>query len=182
LQESFVEDAEAVEVLKESQNRVISMAMIHEMLYDSEDLSTINFLSYIQNLIYDLFNSYGVNSSTLKLHLNVDDIHLNIETAVPCGLIISEIVSNALKYAFPEGKKGNLSIEFHGDKNKELELVIADDGVGLPEDMDFKNTDSLGLRLVSSLVGQLDGTINLDRNQGTRFIIKFKELKYRKRV
>jgi PAS domain S-box-containing protein len=194
LQESYVEDDEAVNVLRESQNRVISMAMIHEMLYDSEDLSTINFLGYIENLIYDLLNSYRINSTNVKLHLNIDEIHLNIETAVPCGLIISELVSNSLKYAFPKQsddeldqgniiqKEGNLYVSFHYNNEDQLELVIADDGVGLPEDFDFQKTDTLGLRLVSSLVGQLDGTIEIDLSRGTKFIIKFKELVYKKRI
>ncbi len=182
LQESYVEDDEAVGVLKESQNRVLSMAMIHEMLYDSEDLSTINFHGYIQNLIYDLFNSYGISSSILRLHLNVDEIHLNIETAVPCGLIISELVSNSLKYAFPQGKQGNLSIDFHRNNTDQLELVIADDGIGLPDNIDFEKIDSLGLRLVNSLVDQLDGILELDRSHGSKFIIRFKELIYRKRI
>jgi PAS domain S-box-containing protein len=182
LQESYVDDAEAIGVLQESQNRVLSMAMIHEMLYDSEDLSTINFFGYIQNLVYDLFNTYRIKNSHLTLNLNVDEILLNIETAVPCGLITSELVSNSLKYAFPEEREGNLSIEFHQLLNGKYQLIIEDDGVGLPSDIDFKNTDSLGLRLVSSLVNQLDGTIELDRSQGTKFIILFNELKYKKRI
>lgn len=182
LQESYVDDEEAIDVLQESQNRVLSMAMIHEMLYDSEDLSTINFHGYIQNLVYDLFNSYGVKGNILELNLNVDEIYLNIETAVPCGLIISELVSNCLKYAFPGDESGNLSIDFHLQNYDEFELIIADDGVGLSGNIDFENTDSLGLRLVSSLVNQLDGSIELDRSQGTKFIIKFKELEYRKRI
>lgn len=181
LQESYVEDDEALNVLQESQNRVLSMAMIHEMLYDSKDLSTVNFSSYIQNLVYDLFNSYGINTSNLKLHLKVDEIHLNIETAVPCGLIISELVSNCLKYAFPE-KYGNLNIDFHPRDLDEFELIIEDDGIGLPEDMNYKNTDSLGLKLVNSLVKQLDGSIELDKSHGTKFKIRFKELKYKKRI
>lgn len=182
LQEGYVKDEEAVAVLRESRNRVLSMAMIHEMLYDSLDLSTINFSHYIDNLVYDLFNTYGVKASLLNLKLDVDEIFLNIDTAVPCGLMISEMVSNALKYAFPDGQRGNISIEFHQNDDEVLELVIADDGVGLPNDVDLETTESLGLRLVSSLAHQLDGEIELDRSQGTKFIIKFKELKYRKRV
>lgn len=181
LQESYVKDYEALNVLQESQNRVLSMAMIHEMLYESKDLSTVNFHSYIQNLVYDLFNSYGINTSNVNLHLKVDEIHLNIETAVPSGLIINELVSNCLKYAFPE-KCGNLNIDFHPRDLDEFELIIEDDGIGLPEDMNYKNTDSLGLRLVNSLVEQLDGSIELDKSHGTKFIIRFKELKYKKRI
>jgi PAS domain S-box-containing protein len=182
LQESYVDDKEALGVLQESQNRVLSMSMIHEMLYNSKDLSTINFLDYIQNLVYDLFNSYRLKTEKLELKLEVDEIKLNIETAVPLGLIISELVSNSLKYAFREDKKGILTIDFHMIKEGEYQLIIADDGVGLPEDIDMETTDSLGLRLVSSLVNQLDGTVELDRKHGTKYIIKFRELEYKKRI
>lgn len=182
LQESYVNDPETVEVLKESQNRVLSMAMIHEMLYNSEDLSTINFLEYIQNLVYDLFNSYILKTDKMQLNLQVDDIYLNIETAVPLGLIISELVSNCLKYAFPEDKKGMITIDFHMIKEGEYQLIIEDDGVGLPQDIDMETTESLGLRLVESLVNQLDGTVELQRKQGTKYLIRFRELEYMKRI
>ncbi|OPY29573.1 MAG: putative diguanylate cyclase [Methanobacterium sp. PtaU1.Bin242] len=180
LQENYVEEEEAVNVLRESQNRVLSMAMIHEMLYDSKDLSSIDFHGYIQHLVYDLFNSYGITSGYVKPEIKVGDIFLNIETSVPCGLIISELVSNSLKYAFPKvGGVLSVDLHLHGD---EYELIIADDGVGLPEDLDYTDTESLGLRLVNSLVRQLDGTIKLDRSQGTKFTIKFTELIYKKRI
>lgn len=182
LQATYVEDEEAINVLRESENRVLSMAMIHEMLYDSEDLSTINFQDYIQNLVYDLFNSYGVKNLLLDLNLNVEGKRLNIETAVPCGLIINELVSNSLKYAFPGDRRGVLTIDFHRQQDDEYQLVIADDGVGLPPDFDLEKTYSLGLRLVTSLVKQLEGTMELDRSQGTKYIIQFRELEYRKRI
>lgn len=180
LQKSYVDDEESIDVLKESQNRVMSMAMIHEMLYQSKDLAQISFSGYIQRLVSDLLNSYGVKN-TIKLVMNVEEIFLNIETAVPSGLIVSELVSNALKYAVPEGKTGELLVDLHSN-NEEFELIISDNGVGFPENLDFRNTKSLGLQLVNSLVDQLDGSIELDRTHGTKFIIKFKEVKYKKRV
>jgi|GEM_PF-421530 PAS domain S-box-containing protein len=182
LQEIYVkEDHKAVNVLKESQNRVLSMAMIHEKLYESKDLTHINFYDYIQNLVYDLFHSYSVKDNNIIPLINVDNILLNIETAVPCGLIINELLSNILKYAFPY-KTGKICIDLH-QYDEELELIISDDGVGFPENLDFRNIQSsLGLRLVNSLVKQLDGSIKLDRSQGTKFSIKFKELKYKERI
>ena len=180
LQANYVDDMETVTVLQESQNRVKSMAMIHEMLYQSNNLSNIEFSGYIRILVQDLLYSYGVKSN-IKPVINVEHIILNIETAIPCGLIISELISNSLKYAFPDNRSGEIFISFDSDE-WEFELVIGDDGVGLPKDLDFKNVESsLGLRLVNMLVDQLDGSIELDRTNGTEFKIKFKELEYKKR-
>lgn len=181
LQEAYVkEDSVAVTVLKESQNRVLSMAMLHEMLYQSKDLSHINFSNYIRSLTSNLFNSYGIQNR-IKPVIDIEQVFMNIETSVPCGLIISELVSNSLKYAYPDNATGKLLIllQSHG---KDFELIVSDDGVGFPEDLDFRNTGSLGLKLVNTLVLQLDGTIELDRSQGTKFTIKFKELKYKERI
>ena len=158
-----------------------SMALLHEMLYQSEDLSQINFSEYIKNLVSNLFNSYNIKNNITPI-INVDNIYLNMETAVPCGLIISELVSNSLKYAYPDDRNGELTISLQYLKN-ELELIISDDGVGFPEKLDFRNIkSSLGLKLVNSLVKQLDGSIELDRSRGTEFKIKFKELKYKQRI
>ncbi|MGO9387537.1 MAG: histidine kinase dimerization/phosphoacceptor domain -containing protein [Methanobacterium sp.] len=180
LQEVYVhEDVKAVNVLKESRNRVLSMAMVHEMLYQSEDMSYINFSYYIKKLTTNIFHSYH-NNSVPKI--NVDQIYLNIETSIPLGLIISELVSNSLKYAFPDNRIGDIMVELH-THNHEYELVISDDGVGFPDNLDFRNVQStLGLQLINSLVSQLDGSIQLDRSHGTKYIIKFKELKYIKRI
>jgi PAS domain S-box-containing protein len=182
LQEEYVkEDPKAVNVLQESQNRILSMAMLHEMLYQSPDLSQINFSNYIRNLVSNLFNSYCIKNEINPV-INVDNIYLNMETAVPCGLIISELVSNSLKYASSDDTTVKLIISLQKLKD-ELELIISDDGVGFPENLDFRNIkSSLGLKLVNSLVKQLDGSIELDRSRGTEFKIKFKELKYKQRI
>lgn len=181
LQKSFVEeDPIALSVLKGSQNRVVSMAMIHEMLYQSQDLNRINISDYIENLITNLFYSYAENN--VRPVINVKDFYLNIETSIPLGLILSELVSNSLKYAFPKEKKGEITVSLQC-YNPYFEMVISDNGMGLPEDIDFRNVESsLGLRLVNSLVNQLDGTIKLDKSHGTKYTIKFKELKYEKRI
>ena len=182
LQEGYVkENNTAVNVLRESQNRVLSMAMVHEMLYQSEDLSNINCTDYINNLAFNLFDAYNVKNNITLLQDN-DDIYLNIETSIPVGLIISELVSNSLKYAFPDDQTGELFISLKDDYEK-FKLIISDDGVGLPENFDFNDPDStLGIRLVKSLVNQLDGTIELDRKGGTKYIIDFKEQIYKRRL
>ena len=179
LQANYVDDMEAINVLHESQNRVKSMAMIHEMLYQSNNLYSIEFSGYIRNLVQDLLYSYGTNN--IRFAINIEQIFLNIETAIPCGLIISELVSNSLKYAFPDNNVGEIFVNLrsHGE---EFELIISDNGIGFPEDLNFKDIQSsLGLQLVNMLINQLDGSIKLDRTQGTMFKIKFKELNYKKR-
>jgi PAS domain S-box-containing protein len=181
LQTQYVDDKGAVDLLKESQNRVMSMAMIHEKIYLSKDLIHINFQDYIQNLVSNLFNSYDIKKSRIKPRLEIDDINLNIETAVPCGLIISEIVSNSLKYAFPDNMEGEIyiSLKTSGDK---FRLIIGDNGVGLPEDFDFENIGSLGLLLVNNLTEQIDGEIKINSKNGTEYDISFKELEYKDRL
>lgn len=182
LQEAYVkEDPIAVNVLRESQNRVKAMAAVYEKLYLSKDLNKINFYNYIQSLLQGLFYSDLRKEGQIGQIVEVEDIMLNIETAVPCGLIISELVSNSLKHAFPEGRKGLIHVSLKALKDK-YELRISDDGIGFPENINFKKTDTLGLKLVNNLVKQLEGKINMSRNHGTEFKIIFKELLYKKRI
>ncbi|HMK54561.1 MAG TPA: PAS domain S-box protein [Methanobacteriaceae archaeon] len=179
LQTQYVDD-EAADVLKESQNRVRSMAIIHEKLYQSRDFSRINFAEYIEKLVTDLFYSYAIDEERIKPVIIVDDVKLGIETAIPCGLIVNELVSNSLKYAFPEGD-GELLVDLHR-VDDEFQLTVADTGVGLPTDLNISDSPSLGLKLVESLVIQLDGELLIDRSEGVAFIIRFKELEYKERV
>ncbi len=181
LQTHYVNDDKvAVNVLKESQNRVKSMAMIHEKLYQSKNFSHIQFDDYIRRLINELFYSYATPED-IKPIIDVDNIELNIETSIPCGLIISELISNSLKYAFPNRDEGRIKISLKKYDDK-YRLIISDNGIGFPEELDYKNTNSLGLKLINSLVDQIDGEICLNRKQGTEFIITFKELKYKERI
>jgi len=181
LQKQHVKDEEAVNVLTESQNRVKSMAMIHEKLYQSNNLTDIKFSEYVPRLVSDLFYSYNIPVDQIDVVIIVEDIKLNIETAVPCGLIISELVSNSFKHAYPQGRKGKLKVSLK-KYDDHYELMVCDDGIGFPEELDFKNTETLGLQLVNNLVSQLNGEISLDKSHGTKFKVIFKELKYKKRV
>jgi PAS domain S-box-containing protein len=180
IQTRYVDDQESINVLKESQNRVKSLAMIHEKLYKSKNFNKIHLIDYIESLVWDLFYSYAIEKGRIKPIMDIDDIKLNIETSVPCGLIITELVSNSLKYAFPDLSEGvlNISLKIIDDY---YELCIGDNGVGIPENIDFYNTDSLGLQLVNSLTDQIDGEIEFDRINGTKFTITFKELVYKDR-
>ena len=180
LQTKYVNDVEAIDVLQESQNRVKSMAMIHEKIYQSNDLEEINFADYIQSLISNLFHTYNVDKKLFKSTLKIKNITLNIETAVPCGLIISEIISNSLKYAFPDKMHGEIIVSLKSVEET-YELMIKDNGIGLPKGLDINNLESLGLLLVKILTEQIEGKLIYNSINGTEFKIIFKELKYKKR-
>lgn len=179
LQIANVQGKESKDILKDSQSRIKSMAMIHEKLYMSKDLGHINFKEYVEHLVTDIFYTYGVKVGAITPILRIENIELNMETAIPLGLIINEIVINSLKFAFPQGK-GSIKIIFKSFNNT-LTLTVADDGIGIPENIDYQKTDSLGLQLVTNLVNQLNGEISLDTKQGTEFNITFKELEYKKK-
>lgn len=173
LQSSRIKDEKYVEMFKESQNRIKTMALIHEKLYQSQDIADIDFEKYVRSLVNGLIYSYGVDTEVITVEMEVEDIPLGIDAVIPCGLIINELVSNALKYAFPPGRKGTVKIVLHSLSDK-IQLVVSDDGVGIPEEVDFRTTESLGLRLVTILAeDQLGGKISLDRSNGTAFSIIF---------
>ena len=162
-------------MIKSSQDRVRSMALIHEKLYQSKNLTQVDFSRYVQSLTSHLFTSYGIEPELVKLNVDIKNIHLDISTAIPCGLIISELVSNSLKHAFPGRKRGEIKIAMRDLSESEIELVVSDNGAGLPKEMDIRKTSSLGLRLVKLLAeDQLHGKIKLERKAGTRFHIKTK--------
>jgi len=173
LQSKYIKDKQALRMIKESKDRIRSIALIHDDLHLLKGRERIDFANYIRNLVARLFHSYGVDTNLIRYKLDVDDIFLDIKTAVPCGIIISELVSNSLKYAFPRRKKGEICIDLHKDKQNRFILVVSDNGVGFPKDLDFLNTESLGLQIVTDLVEQLKGTIELDRRGGTKFKISF---------
>jgi len=173
LQSRSIQDKQHLEILKDSQSRVRAMALIHEKLYQAKDLARINFAGYIRDLAANLFRSYKGKSDIITLKSNIDNVLVGIDAAVPCGLIINELVSNALKHAFPTDKKGEICISLSSNPDRKLVLVVSDNGVGLPTDLDFQNTTSLGLQLVSTLTAQLRGTVELNSNGGTEFKITF---------
>ena len=172
LQSKSIKDKRLLDIFKECQNRVKSMALIHEGLYKTKDLAKIDYNEYVQTLISRLIISYVADPDSISLNVSIDNIFLGVDVGIPCGLIINELFTNSVKYAFPEGKKGEICISFHSDKNK-YTLVYSDNGIGLPEDFDFRNTKTLGLELVNILTQQLGGTIKLDRAKGTVFKIVF---------
>jgi two-component sensor histidine kinase len=163
--------AAAKELFLESQNRVASMALIHEKLYRSGDFSNIDFGDYIRSLIQILLDSYAMNPARIALSVDVD-VKLDIHKAVPCGLIVNELLSNALKHAFPDGRSGSITLSLH-EMNCRRILRFSDDGVGMAENFDFRRSPSLGLQLVTTLTSQIGGAIRRLPGPGTGFEIDF---------
>jgi PAS domain S-box-containing protein len=179
LQSKSIEDKRALEMFQDSQNRVRSMALVHERLYQSQDLARVDFAEYVRSLANYLFRSYGVNTNLIKLKIHVDDVSLGVDAAIPFGLVVNELVSNSLKHAFPDDRAGEIRITLRLDGGQSL-LMVSDNGVGFPENLDFRDTRSLGLQLVNTLVDQLEGTIELDRSEGAAFKITFAEPRHHK--
>jgi two-component sensor histidine kinase len=173
LQAKRTEHPGAVSALRESRARIKSMALIHERLYASPDLASVDMGNYTRSLVSDLRHSHMAEDGLVRLTLNIDDIPLGITEAIPCGLIINELVSNALKHAFPKGRQGEILIQLFRTDANQVTLTVSDNGIGFPEQMDFRKSPSLGLTLINSLVEQLGGTIELDRRGGTTFTITF---------
>lgn len=172
LQKIYYSHHSISDIIKASQIRIKSMAMIHEKLYQSHQLSRIDFEDYIKSLISEISATYSVNQNKIEIEMEVRDIFLDIDLAIPCGLIINELVSNSLKHAFKDKEKGKINI-FMDKKGNEYCLSIKDNGVGLPRDFDFENLNTLGMDLVKSLIKQIDGELEIKREKGTQFIIKF---------
>ena len=158
---------------REYQSRIHSIAYIHEKLYRSKDFTRINFGQYIESLNVHLMQTYSVHPKAIEIKLDIEDIFLDLNKAIPCGLIFNELFSNSLRHAFPEGKKGRISIKLHGDKQGKTVLVMSDNGFGIPESVDLQNPKTLGLQLVDDLTKQIEGTIELNREGGTTFKITF---------
>ncbi len=185
-------DERTLEAFRESQNRVISMALIHEELYEGKGMDAIDFAVYLRKLTLDLFSSYIVKTKKISLKLDLEEVHLGMDTAIPLGIIVNELVSNSLKYAFPSGKEDEIRISLHraevstskpdnsgkgrgcqNGKGFHYMLTVTDNGRGFPEYIDFQNPESLGLQLVNILVEQIDGCIELNGDHGTGFTIWF---------
>ncbi|WP_254568241.1 histidine kinase dimerization/phosphoacceptor domain -containing protein [Oscillatoria sp. HE19RPO] len=173
LQSSYIEEPRILSILRDSQNRIASMALIHEKLYHSDTLAKIDFNDYIESLTSNLFSCYSINAQKVLLKLDIENVSLNLDTAIPCGLLLNELVSNSLKHAFPDNGSGTIFIEFTAQTNQQLNLMVRDTGRGLPEGLDFKKTNSLGLRLVRALTRQLRGTLEIKNSHGACFQITF---------
>ena len=158
------------------------MAFIHESLYQTKDLSSINFSEYVNSLSHNLVHSYSSINHQIKLSLDIQLIFLNLDLAIPCGLILNEIVSNSLKYAFVDNQPDAVITIKMKTEEDNIQLVIGDNGIGLPQHINYKNTESLGLQLVVTLVDQLNGSIEMDTKNGTSYVISFKQNQIKNRI
>ena len=180
LQSSTIKNPEMRDIFMESQNRVKSMSMIHEQLYQTDDIAKIDFKIYVNGLIKSLFQIYSFGLKRIEWNVNIEDVKLDIETAIPCGLIINELVSNSLKHAFKEAHDGKITVNMRKNKNL-ITMEVSDNGIGLPANFEVEKASTLGLKLVTTLVDQLEGNMVIDRSKGTSFKITFKEINYKKR-
>lgn len=180
LQSRKITDQAILDMFQDGQNRVKSMALVHEKLYQAQDLANVDFADYLRNLARYLFRSYRVARQDIALKVNVEPLSLAVDIAIPCGLIVNELLSNALKHAFPKRQAGEVALELRQNNEQHIVLIIRDNGVGFPEDLNFKRTNSLGLQLVNNLVRQLNGTIELTYDNGCVFHMTFPQ--NRKRV
>ena len=173
MQSRAVQDPALSEALRECQNRVASMALIHDKLYRARDLARVSFGEYVRDLTNNILTSYALPARSVRVRLDIDDLSLSLDCAVPCGLILNELMSNCLKHAFPVGHSGTVYIGLHAEGEEELCLVVRDDGVGLPADVDLGRTSSLGWRLIRALVEQLGGVVQCQTAGGTSVEIRF---------
>ena len=174
MQSRSIEDERLREVLQESQNRIHSMALIHENLYNHKSLANIMFSSYIKSLCGNIARTYANQQATIQFDYQIDDSYLPMDIAIPCGLMINELISNSFKYAFVNMSKGVISIHFKNVGDDIYSLTVADNGAGIPPNIDIKKTKSLGMKILHKLVQQIDGELESDFTNGTKFIIQFK--------
>ena len=179
-QKDYTTDSHLMKILEDSRNRIMSMALLHEQLHGNINLFQIDFQQYITTLTDYSIDSYCTDR--IIFEIVIPQIYLNIETANPCGLIINELISNAVEHAFIGRDRGKISVYFQENADGEFTLTIKDDGIGFPDDRDFFNSESLGLELVATLVEQLEGNMKMDNNNGTKITITFKELNYKNRI
>ncbi|MBF0552920.1 MAG: hypothetical protein HQK96_00015 [Nitrospirae bacterium] len=175
MQASSIKDANALRIFKETENRIESISSVHEMLYHSKDMASVDFRGYVNKLIKTIYTTYGDRMSGVELTTDVGDVSLGIDLAIPCGLLINELLTNAVKYAFPDGKTGEIYIGLHPAADDTIELTVRDDGLGIPSVLDIWNTETLGYQLITGIARtQLNGEIELNTDKGTEIKVRFK--------
>lgn len=182
LQTASIKDPQILQLFQECQIRITSIALLHETLHRSNDLSRINMAEYIRMLTGHLFRSYGVDPAVISLELKVDEIDFNVDTGLTCGLIIDELLSNCLKHAFPDGRRGRITVELRTEAGDLSLLRVCDDGIGIPRDGALNDPDSLGLELVALMAEKLDGVVSLRSGNGTEWQVTFRPLLYQERM
>jgi two-component sensor histidine kinase len=173
LEGARIQDATVCEMLQATQNRIRSMALIHQTLYQSKDFARVDFHAFLRSFVPTLIQSYSIHPEQVTLSFHVAEVRLPIDAAIPCGLIVNELVSNALKHAFPAERPGKIEVDFTHDCDQHATLSVSDDGIGIPESFDYERSETLGIQLVYLLAGQICGTVGVERRDPTRFVIRF---------
>jgi two-component sensor histidine kinase len=173
LQSRAATDPAVSRMLEENRNRIQSMALLHEILYQSEDLAMVDFSKYLRRMVEHLFRSYGVDHRQIRLYTELDSVGLELDDALPCALLISEVISNSLKHGFPEGREGDVRIVLRNSPGGTVSLALSDSGVGFPDGLDWKTSRSLGLRLVRALSEQLHAGLDIRSQNGTEVRLIF---------
>jgi two-component sensor histidine kinase len=176
LQQKYIRDEKVLKTLHESQNRIRAMALVHEILYQTPEITNIDLALYVNTLGKNLFDFYKIKGSRITLRTDIPGICIGVNSAIPIGLIMNELISNALKHAFPGNSSGEIFIRVR-KKDRSISLLVRDTGAGMPRDLNWRDLKSLGLRMVFSLVEQMNGTIGLDRSRGTEFSMVLEERK-----
>lgn len=174
LQSFKIQDEIALRLIKESQNRIGSMSMIHQTLYESKDFARVDFGNFLEKLVPALVSSYSIDASRIQLAIRAAEVSLPINAAIPCGLIVNELVSNALKHAFPGNRRGQITIDLSYLPDHRVELAVGDDGMGIPDQLDIVTSSTLGLQLVTLLSEQLGAELLVSRALPTLFQLRFK--------
>jgi PAS domain S-box-containing protein len=174
LQTQSLTDEKSIRSLEDSQARIRAMSLVHEKLYAAADIKQVDFEAYIRDLISVIVKLYRKNTDNIEVDIKIEDFPIEPDTVIILGLIINEFLSNSFKYAFPDGQRGKIFISLKNE-NPEIKLIFSDNGIGIPEEIDFRNTNSLGLQIVNALASQLKGEIKLNRNSGTEFILSFED-------
>jgi len=173
LQSRTASNPEVSRMLEDNQNRIQSMALLHEILYQSEDLAIVDFSKYVRRIVEHLFRSYGVDHRQIRLHAELDSVWLEMDDALPCALLISEVISNSLKHGFPDRRTGDVRVQLRSEIGNRVSLALSDNGVGFPRDTDWATSRSLGLRLVRALTEQLHATLDVHSREGTEVRVSF---------
>ena len=173
LQTDHSSDPMVISTLRDSQNRISAMSLVHDILYESGDLSLLSFSDFLQRLSHSVFLSYNTNNDQIALELEVDEVTLNVDQAIPCGMLVNELLTNALQHAFAPGQNGEIRVKFFENQDDSLTLQISDTGKGFPGHINFRSPESLGLTIVNLLTRQLRGDLDLERGNGSTFIVKF---------
>ncbi|MES2625709.1 MAG: histidine kinase dimerization/phosphoacceptor domain -containing protein [Pseudomonadota bacterium] len=177
LQAARIVDSNVQEMLRESQNRIRSMALIHQTLYQSNDFAEVDFRLFLQSLVHTLASSHGVDPERIQITVEAEPVTLPIDLAIPCGLAVNELITNALKHAFPKERSGHVVTSLKLDVNGRVLVSVTDDGVGMPANINIATTPTLGLQLVTLLADQLGGTVDMDTSGNTRFSLNFPRTK-----